>query len=414
MTDRTNNNVRNIDGPEQVAETHGKEPSFSLPEARQLKTKMIELKSPPYQTIQDSDGRIWIVPKGSQRGTPTDVPRLLEKDKDKEIEEIPDEPRKRGREKHLIDLDDEGMNNPISSQDKYVRSPSRSSNSSRRSSVDRLYQLSSNPYQAVYRPQTPEPGRRRNSFVISKYLNIDERDFDPLFFSIPNVLKDEITARQREISSDWPLLTTPPLLRKERNKTLYEKGVVQAQISNAVQMALSMLLQGDHSAAIVFLLDAYALATQAATEINNNRVTEDMPLAKEYIDNQMAELVRPKVKEILLGAKSSESIKNFFRTGGGTNFPSQHHQQQQEDDSLMDPYDREDLPDRRSRRNRGSFSEDQKEFARDFMEMFKEVFFSQGNIQGRFNQQKPFNKSHRSRQQKFKISGGKKYPKYAK
>jgi hypothetical protein len=339
---------------------------------------------------------------------------VIESDNREDIEKLPDKPRKRGREKEISSFERDVLSNPDSSQDRSVRNPSRSSNDSRRSSVDRLYTLSSNPYQAAYRPTTPEPGRRKNSLFISKYLNIDEREFDPLFFSIPNVLNEEIAARQKEISSDWPLLTTPPLLRKERNRTLYEKGVVQAQISNAVQMALSMLLQGDHPTAIIYLLDAYALATGAATEINNNRVTDEMPGAKEHIDNHLAELVRPKMREILLGARSSESIKNFFRTGGGTNLPSQHYQQQ-ENDSPMDIYDREDLPDRRFRRDRGVLSEDQKEFARDFMGMFKEVFFPQGNIPGRYNQPKPFNRIHKSRQQKFKASAGKKpFNKYGK
>jgi hypothetical protein len=193
---------------------------------------------------------------------------------------------------------------------------------------DRVFQLSSSPY--VAQPgQLSTSYQQKNSLFLADHLNVDGDEFDPLTFSIPSVMKEEILDRQKGISSDWPLIVTPSPAGSVEDKELFEKGVIQAQISNAAQMSLSMLLKGDYSTSILYLLDAYTLSTAAATAINNERVVLQYPGSEFILNGEEIELVRPKIKDLFSAFRSSTSVKNFFLSGGGTQVPSQYSQNQE-------------------------------------------------------------------------------------
>jgi hypothetical protein len=193
---------------------------------------------------------------------------------------------------------------------------------------DKVYQLSSIPYIAKKSPYTPSP-TAKNSPLIEDYLKTDGEEFDPLVFSIPSVMREEIAERQKGISSDWPLIVTPSATGSVGDRELYEKEVILAQISNAAQMSLSMWLKGDSPTAALFLLDVYSLSTAAATTINNERVALQYPGSEAILNGEEFDLVRPRTKDRFSAFKSSALVKGFFRSGGGTQFPSQYLQDQE-------------------------------------------------------------------------------------
>jgi hypothetical protein len=151
---------------------------------------------------------------------------------------------------------------------------------------------------------------------------MEEEDFDPLVFSIPRVMREEITNRQKGISSEWPLIMTPAAVGLVGDKELYERGIVQVQISNAVQMGVNMLLKGDFDTSLLFLLDAYSLSTATATAINNERIVLQYPGSGAILNGDETEFVRPKVKDLFSAYKSSASVKSFFLWGEGVNILS--------------------------------------------------------------------------------------------
>jgi hypothetical protein len=293
-----------------------------------------------------------------------------------------------------------------------MSSPSRPT--SRKNSAGKTYQFSSAPH--VAEPELIEPDPElTNSLVISRYLNLDENNFDPLFFTLSETLKDDIVARQKLIGSDWPLIVTPSVTNLERSRELYERGVVQAQISNAAQMALSMLLQGDHPTAMMYILDIYALSTRAATQINNDRVNTEIPGSNVWTNMQEVELLRPKVKELLTGIKSSAVIRDFFLAGGGTGIPSQH-SQEQNNGFISERYSQENPADRRFNRGKSVLSEEQRELIRETTLQMHDIFSrgrmpkNKNNYQTKF----AFNRIYSSRQKKSKWTDGRNFHKNSK
>jgi hypothetical protein len=129
-------------------------------------------------------------------------------------------------------------------------------------------------------------------------------------------MSEEIALRQKEISSDWPLLIIPSHTDSKEDKDLYDKSIIQAQISNASQMAIRMLLKKDLLAAIRSLMDIYALSTRAATLLNNERIEIRLPGAKNLLDFEQGDVVRPAAKEALSSYKSFTTMQSFFRDGG--------------------------------------------------------------------------------------------------
>jgi hypothetical protein len=156
-----------------------------------------------------------------------------------------------------------------------------------------------------------------NKLLLSTFLQVEEEAFDPLFLSLPGAMKNEIAERQKLISSDWPLLTIPSIIRSSEDKDLHEMSIVQAQISNASQMVIKMLLNGNAPAALQYSMDIYALSTRAATSLNNRRTELIIPNTKVLLDLEQSEVIRPAAKNVLSSYKSLSTIQSFFRGGGG-------------------------------------------------------------------------------------------------
>jgi ribonuclease HI len=186
------------------------------------------------------------------------------------------------------------------------------------------YQLSSQPYE----PIVSDVQDCSNEHLILNGLDINAREFDPLFFSFSKVIQDGIDLRQKAISSDWPLAVVPELICSERDQVLYVKCLTQAQISNAAQMIMKLIVAGDLSMALQYTLDVYALSTRTATEINNERTDLRFPGTKDVLDNNLGEVLRPQASKLLNSIKTSSSTGKFFRSGeGATSLLPPHHGQ---------------------------------------------------------------------------------------
>jgi hypothetical protein len=396
MSGNIDNNLLNEQDRLWAAGNHEKERTFSLP------------TSPKgfYLSKKGNEGRF--KSQHSQSSGVDSKEKETSQELEKEDPELVDSssedenlvPKKKGvkrrRMEELPDLSPKIISSPPSSQLKFTRSTSRST--SRRNSVGRTYQFSSAPHLAEPETIVPDP-ELTNSLIISRYLNLDEHGFDPLFFTLSDTLKDDIVARQKDISSDWPLVVTPSVTNIEKSREPYERGVVQAQISNAAQMALSMLIQGDHPTAMMYILDTYALSTRAATMINNERVNTEFPGSSAWTNMQEVELVRPRVKELLTGVRSSATIRDFFLAGGGTGFPSPQ-PQESSNPFFMQKYSQENLTDRRSSGGRPILSEEQMEFIRETAVQLHDAYLGRRPVRNRGNNQTRFayNRIYQSRQ----------------
>jgi hypothetical protein len=170
--------------------------------------------------------------------------------------------------------------------------------------------------------------------LLSEFLQVAEDDFDPLFFTFPNNLQDEITERQIQIASDWPLVVPSTKVYNSEDKELVDSCNVQAQISNAAQMVMKMIRAEDLLAALQYTMDIYALSTRAATIINNKRTALRFPGAMEYLDVNQHDVVRPQAKEILQSYKALTTMKKFFLEGGETKVLSPQFSQSNTDTGL--------------------------------------------------------------------------------
>jgi hypothetical protein len=150
-------------------------------------------------------------------------------------------PKKRKRSDSSTDFEDK-ISSFVSSpnfreKDKFVNSQDIPEFVSSRSSPQQVFRLSSRSYPGTS-TNVAEPD---NIFytvgsLLSTFLHIRRENFDPLFFSFPASLSEEIAERQKEISSDWPLLVIPSPITSTEDRELFERSVVQAQISNASQI----------------------------------------------------------------------------------------------------------------------------------------------------------------------------------
>jgi hypothetical protein len=197
----------------------------------------------------------------------------------------------------------------------------------------RPHQLSSKEY--IGEPSIlPSRLRISNGLLLSEFLQIAEDDFDPLFFTFPNNLQDEITERQIQIASDWPLVVPSTKVYNLEDKELVDSCNVQAQISNAAQMVMKMIRAEDLLAALQYAMDIYALSTRAATVINNKRTALRFPGAMEFLDVNQHDVVRPQAKEILQSYKTLSTMKKFFLEGGETKVLSPQFSQSNTDSGL--------------------------------------------------------------------------------
>jgi hypothetical protein len=189
---------------------------------------------------------------------------------------------------------------------------------SQKGGLRKVYSLSSTAYPGQ-QTQIPMPLGKpfTNRSILETFLQVEEEIFDPLCFSLPPSLGEEITERQKEIASDWPLaVVPPPFSSKDTEKEIRERCLVQAQISNGAQMIIKMLLQGDIAVAMQFAMDIYALSTRAVTLLNRERVNILIPNSKFALDLENVEVLTPAIKELLASYRSFAAIQNFFQAGG--------------------------------------------------------------------------------------------------